>query len=120
MQQNEKHRCLSWWKTSICGIKKIEFSPVMKYDNSRSHTYCNKSRYDDGGGGGGGGSTRWSNMFVNMMREAQPYFRAHRGGIFVLVVSAEVIQGHNFDAILKVIVFFLSKIKPWYIVFLDK
>ncbi|KAD7479343.1 hypothetical protein E3N88_02479 [Mikania micrantha] len=53
------------------------------------------------GSGGGGKTSTWSKVFVDVMRESQPYFRAHRGGIFVVVVSAEVIQGPNLDAILE-------------------
>lgn len=91
IQQNEKY---SPRKTSVCGttasgdfgIKKIVSSLAMKYD-------C--------GGAGSDGKAR-INVFVEMMRECHSYFRVHGGGVFVVVVSAEVIEGPNLDAILEV------------------
>nr|GEU45470.1 probable amino-acid acetyltransferase NAGS1, chloroplastic isoform X1 [Tanacetum cinerariifolium] len=107
MQENEKHRWPSRWKTSVCGstlrefgIRKGQRGFVMKCDENRCHSNCNKSKCDDGGAAGVA-NTHWSDMFVNMMREAGPYFLAHRGGIFVLVVCAEMIESPNFDDILK-------------------
>ncbi|GJT08886.1 probable amino-acid acetyltransferase NAGS1, chloroplastic [Tanacetum coccineum] len=99
MQENEKHRWPSRWKTSVCGstlrefgIRKSQRGFVMKCDENRCHSNCNKSKCDDDGGAAGVANTHWSDMFVNMMREAGPYFRAHRGGIFVIVVCAEMIE----------------------------
>ncbi|KAK1410328.1 hypothetical protein QVD17_36863 [Tagetes erecta] len=94
MQQDEKY---SPRKTFVfCGgtasgdfgIKKNEPSLAMKR----------------GGGAGSCGGKSRCDVFVEMMREGQPYFRVHRGGVFVVVVSAEVIEGPNLDAILEVIV----------------
>ncbi|KAL6993859.1 amino-acid N-acetyltransferase [Sarracenia purpurea var. burkii] len=39
--------------------------------------------------------------FVKMMREAQPYFRAHRGCTFVVVLSSEIVDSPRFDSLLK-------------------
>ncbi|XP_016504222.2 putative amino-acid acetyltransferase NAGS1, chloroplastic isoform X1 [Nicotiana tabacum] len=39
--------------------------------------------------------------FVKMMREAQPYFVAHRGSIFVLLLSAEIIDSTFLSSILE-------------------
>ncbi|GJR35230.1 probable amino-acid acetyltransferase NAGS1, chloroplastic [Tanacetum coccineum] len=119
MQENEKHRWPSRWKTSVCGstlrefgIRKSQRGFVMKFDENRCHSNCNKSKCDDHGAAAGVANTHWSDMFVNMMREAGPYFRAHRGGIFVLVVCAEMIESPNFVDILK-------WLKDDYIIFKD-
>nr|XP_016449293.1 PREDICTED: probable amino-acid acetyltransferase NAGS1, chloroplastic isoform X2 [Nicotiana tabacum] len=39
--------------------------------------------------------------FVKMMREIQPYFLAHRGSTFVLVLSAEIIESPYLSSILQ-------------------
>ncbi|KAL4582144.1 hypothetical protein LXL04_006685 [Taraxacum kok-saghyz] len=52
-------------------------------------------RYRDGG--------QKKDEFVEMMREAWPYFEAHGGRTFVVVLCAEVIESANFGAILEVI-----------------
>lgn len=59
------------------------------------------------GGGGGGGRVflaEENEKFVKMMREAQPYFLAHRGSTFVVLLSAEVIDSSLMESILEVII----------------
>lgn len=47
-------------------------------------------------------STAAEDEFVRMMREAQPYFLAHRDRTFVLLLSAEIIDSPYLSSILKV------------------
>ncbi|KAK2965537.1 hypothetical protein RJ640_030585 [Escallonia rubra] len=47
------------------------------------------------------GSSEENERFVKMMREAQPYFQAHRGSTFVVLISAEVVDTPHLTSILE-------------------
>ncbi|KAJ9540732.1 hypothetical protein OSB04_027238 [Centaurea solstitialis] len=102
-QLNEKHQrqkisAAGSNSTTISSIQKINCKYVTKLNGNGSHSYYYNER------GNERGNERESNTFVSTMREAQPYFGAHRGCVFVVVVCATLIDGPNFDAILKVII----------------
>ncbi|KAK0603886.1 hypothetical protein LWI29_009781 [Acer saccharum] len=58
-----------------------------------------------GCGGVGGGFYEISEedvRFVDAFREAQTYVHLYRGSTFVVILSAEIVAGPSFDAILKI------------------
>ncbi|CAH1421219.1 unnamed protein product [Lactuca virosa] len=92
----------SWWNTAECGgggtlrgfgMGNIGAKLVM---NCKVNEQCR--RYldcctDDGG--------RKKDEFVERMREAWPYFEAHGGRTFVVVLCAEVIESNSLGPILE-------------------
>ncbi|KAK9285645.1 hypothetical protein L1049_025225 [Liquidambar formosana] len=52
--------------------------------------------------GGKSGTSEESEELVKWMRGVHPYYCAHRGSTFVVVISGEVVVSPSFDAFLKV------------------
>lgn len=59
-------------------------------------------RINGGSGATEGGTFEEEEMLVKKMREAQPFFVAHRGCTFVVMVSSEIIDSTNLSSILEV------------------
>ncbi|KAL2348303.1 hypothetical protein Fmac_002303 [Flemingia macrophylla] len=51
------------------------------------------------------GITEEDQEFVNVLKESQPYFSVHRGNIYVLLISSEIVASPYLDLILKDIAF---------------
>ena len=57
-------------------------------------------------GHGNGNRNENEKYLVKMMREAEPYFKAHRGSTFVVILSGEVVYAPcYFTEILEVIIY---------------
>ncbi|XP_023757955.1 probable amino-acid acetyltransferase NAGS2, chloroplastic [Lactuca sativa] len=91
----------SWWNTAECGggtlrgfgVSKIGAKLVMNCKVNEECRRCRDCCTDDGG--------RKKDEFVEMMREAWPYFEAHGGRTFVVVLCAEIIESNNLGGILE-------------------
>lgn len=55
-----------------------------------------------------GVTTEEDHEFVKALRESQPYVSVHRGRLFVLLISAELVASPYFNPILKVTTYHLS------------
>lgn len=53
-----------------------------------------------------GDSFSENEKFVSWFRQAWPYIRGHRGSIFVVVISGEIVDSPHLDSILQVLIFF--------------
>ncbi|XP_060191058.1 probable amino-acid acetyltransferase NAGS1, chloroplastic isoform X2 [Lycium barbarum] len=87
MRRDEKQ----WTRLGCCsGIEKGRVI-TKEYYNSSVASVADSAADDNAEG----------EEFVQMMREAQPYFLAHRGRTFVVVLSAEIIDSPYLSSILK-------------------
>ncbi|KAL3526895.1 hypothetical protein ACH5RR_011551 [Cinchona calisaya] len=76
--------------THLC-MKLSSTAAAAEAVDDYSKNYTSNSRKEDDG-----------ENFVKMMREAQPYFQAHRGSTFVLVLSAQIVDSPYLPSILEV------------------
>ncbi|KAH7679174.1 Amino-acid N-acetyltransferase protein [Dioscorea alata] len=53
-----------------------------------------------------GDSFSENELFVSWFWQAWPYIRGHRGSIFVVVISGEIVDSPHLDSILQVLIFF--------------
>ncbi|PWA78447.1 N-acetyl-l-glutamate synthase 1 [Artemisia annua] len=92
-----QHHEYSWWNTTKCGRKYLRVFGINKIGTMLT-TKCKVSNdYNDCRT-----DSDWKNdRFVEMMREAWPYFKAYRGRTFVVVLCAEIIESNNLGAILE-------------------
>lgn len=80
----------------LTGVRSLDVpSMVVKKGNL---TKCNVSRENEIDVTESNG--RKDEPFVRFFRESWPYFPAHRGSIFVILISAEIIDSPHLDPIL--------------------
>ncbi|XP_020230365.1 probable amino-acid acetyltransferase NAGS2, chloroplastic isoform X2 [Cajanus cajan] len=70
-------------------------------ENAKTSAFSVRAR----GGDGDFAVTEEEQQFVNVLKESQPYFSVHRGSVFVLLISAEIVASPYLDPILKDIAF---------------
>lgn len=100
-------QCLNG-KLRVLGMeKRITSERKISLKLIRCSGYINGRKLQQGlvnknnNGGGGGGSREELDEFVKMMREAQPYFKAHGGSTFVVVLSGNVVDSSYLFPILE-------------------
>ncbi|CAA2993499.1 probable amino-acid acetyltransferase NAGS1, chloroplastic [Olea europaea subsp. europaea] len=101
-QENEGTWSISRCCNMLTQVKLQTRLPDLMVKGNRTKLSLRCCRRINGGSGATeGGTFEEEEMLVKKMREAQPFFVAHRGCTFVVMVSSEIIDSTNLSSILE-------------------
>ncbi|KAJ8567355.1 hypothetical protein K7X08_019563 [Anisodus acutangulus] len=83
------------WQRGLTGSNSLKVLPFQVNDGKRSFRRCKVLGETDNVS-----SAIKDDLFVGFFREAWPYFLAHRGSTFVVLISAEIVDSPHLDHLL--------------------
>ncbi|KAK4367848.1 hypothetical protein RND71_011640 [Anisodus tanguticus] len=85
----------TYWQRGLTDTNSLKVLPFQVNDGKRSFRRCKVlGKTDDVS------SAIKDDLFVGFFREAWPYFLAHRGSTFVVLISAEIVDSPHLDHLL--------------------